>query len=172
VNHDPNHAHDHTQAPPAGALKDPDVYIELTLGDALHARIWLNGPASDTLAQILAFANPARPAPGPRRGGLEPQLLPLIEAGLLRPGEELTWHWPRLHRTETVTVTADGRIKVPDGSAWPSPFQAAHRIAGYQGNGWVYFKTADGRSLQELKTSLENREPAPGLAAAREQHTA
>lgn len=169
MNHDPNHAHDHTEAPPAWVLKDPDAYIELSLGDALTARIWLNGSASDAIAQILAFANPSRPAPGPRRGRLEPQLLPLIEAGLLRPGQELTWHRPRLRQTETLTVTADGRIRVPDGSAWPSPFQAAHRIAGYQGNGWVYFKTADGRSLQDLKTSLQSREVAPG-AAAREQH--
>jgi len=167
VNHD-DLANDHTGRPPAGALKDPDAYIELTLGEALHARIWINGRASEAIGQILAFAAPGRNAPGPRRVGLAPQLLPLIKAGLLSPGQELVWHQPRLRRTHTVTVTADGRLKIPDGTAWPSPFQAAHRIAGHQANGWVLFKTADGRSLQDLKTSLENREPG---TAAHDQRT-
>jgi hypothetical protein len=164
VNHD-ELANDPAGRPPAGPLRDPDAYIELTLGEALHARIWINGRASDAIGQILAFADPARDRSAPRRMGLEPQLLPLIEAGLLSAGQELTWHRPRLRRTETVTVTADGRLTIPDGSVWPSPFQAAHRIAGHAANGWVRFVTADGRSLQDLKASLENRAPDLGTAA-------
>lgn len=156
-----NHDHrpvDPTRRPPAGPLNDPDAYIELTLGEALHARIWVNGGASDAIGQILAFADRGRTAPGPRRiSRLEPQLLPLIEAGLLSPGQELTWHRPRLRRTHTVTVTAEGALKVPDGSVWPSPFQAALRTAGHPANGWALFATADGRSLQELRASLEDR---------------
>ena len=118
-----------------GAWKDPEAYIELDLGATIHARIWVHAAASDAIGQILAFADPGRNAPGPRRVGLAPQLLPLIKAGLLSPGQELVWHQPRLRRTHTVTVTADGRLKIADGTAWPSPFQAAHRIAGHQANG-------------------------------------
>lgn len=160
MNHD-DPANEHTRLPPAGALKDPDAYIELTLGEALHARIWINGRANEVIGQILALADPGRNAPAPRRTGLAPQLLPLIEAGLLRPGQELAWHRPRLRRTDTVTVTADGRLRIADGTAWPSPFQAALRLGGYPADGWVRFKTADGRSLKDLKTSLENPEPDP-----------
>ncbi|MBR7830629.1 hypothetical protein KDK95_30285 [Actinospica sp. MGRD01-02] len=144
--------------PPIGAIKDPEAYIELDLGAAVHARIWVYTAASAAIGQLLAFATASTGHGRTTRSGLAPQLAPLIDAGLLHPGQELTWHRPRLKRTETVTVTVDGRIELPDGTVWPSPFQAAHRIAGHPTDGWVRFKTADGRSLKDLRALLETGE--------------
>ena len=85
------------------------------------------------------------------------QLTGLIEAGLLTAGQELTWRRPRRGDQFALTVTADGQLQIPDGSTWPSPFQAASRIIGYPVDGWAVFTTATGQSLKELKATLNRR---------------
>ena len=137
-----------------------EAYIELSLGENAHARIWVTGDVGAAVREVLSLARD-QSAPAGRRAGkrIKPQLAPLIEAGLLNPGQELTWHRPRIGEQVTITVTADGQLRIPDGSVWPSPFQAASRITGYPADGWALFKAATGQSLADLKAALPNPDP-------------
>lgn len=139
--------------PPSGA------YIEFDAPN-FTARIWISGHAEAVVSEIAHLAQP-HPAPAVRTRAQRtaPKLTALLDAGVLAAGQKLTWQRPRLGEQVSVTVTADGQLAIPDGTVWPSPFQAAYRIAGYPANGWELFKTADGQSLADLKTSLP--EPAP-----------
>ena len=139
-----------------------EAYIELSLGENTHARIWVIGDAAAAVREVLSLARDQAPPAERRPGkGIKPQLAALIEAGLLDPGQELTWHRPRIGEHVTLTITADGQLKIPDGSVWPSPFQAASRITGYPADGWALFKTATGKSLADLKAALLGHDPEP-----------
>lgn len=112
--------------------------------------------------------------PGPDRTttakGLDPRLEPLIDAGLLAPGQQLTWDRPRLRVRHTVTVTDDGQVRLPDGTTYPSPHQAAKHLAGYPADGYAAFTTADGTTLATLSNRVaavpEDAGPDPCGAAA------
>lgn len=82
------------------------------------------------------------------------QLKPLIGAGLLASGQTLTWTQPRLRRTHTATVTAEGRLRLPDGTTWYSPYQAAKELTGYSADGWKVFTDDQGRTLADLAAAV------------------
>lgn len=141
------------EQPPSGA------YIELAAPN-FTARIWISGRADAVVSEIMHLAQPhPSPAVRTRTQRTAPKLTALLDAGALATGQKLTWQRPRLGEQVSVTVTADGQLAIPDGTVWPSPFQAASRIAGYPANGWELFKTADGHSLADLTASLTD--PAP-----------
>jgi Restriction Enzyme Adenine Methylase Associated len=52
-------------------------------------------------------------------------LLPLIRAGVLKPGDELTWKRPRKNEIHKAVVTQNGCLRIADGRIFTSPSPAA-----------------------------------------------
>lgn len=108
--------------------------------------------------ELLGRAGQSATATRARRDG---SLTPLIEAGLVSPGDALQHHQSRLKRTHTATVTADGWIEIPDGRAFPQPSPALKAQTGSSINGWgQYTHLPSGRRLQELREDAAARQPS------------
>ncbi|MFD7958678.1 DUF4357 domain-containing protein [Streptomyces ardesiacus] len=86
-------------------------------------------------------------------------LAPLLRAGLLTSGTRLHLHQPRANRSATATVHADGTLTV-EGKLTPfrSPSKAAFAVTQSQSNGWLTWRLADGRTLDDLRNELEQKE--------------
>ncbi|MEU0429760.1 hypothetical protein ABZ235_40575 [Streptomyces canus] len=109
---------------------------ELLKGKAVSA-----GDASGTASPAAVASN--------RRPG---RLMPIIEAGLAAPGDELRHHQSRLKRTYEATITADGWVQIPDGQEFPQPSPALKTQTGNEINGWgQYTHVPSGRPLWELR---------------------
>lgn len=81
----------------------------------------------------------------------------LIEAGLLVPGDDLTWHRPRKGDTFRATIQESGAIKLSDGREFSSPSRAAAEAAGIAAiDGW-YSWAVD--RLGEKLTTVRDRHP-------------
>lgn len=88
------------------------------------------------------------------------QITDLIDAGLLNPGDCLTWERPRLGATYTATVTDTGALLLSDGRTFSSPSRAAMDAANVPAyDGWDAWRTEDGTRLADLRTQLVA--PAP-----------
>lgn len=86
---------------------------------------------------------------GVRRPG---RLMPLIEAGLVAPGDTLRHHQPRLQRTYEATITADGWVRIPDGREFAQPSPALKAQTHNEVNAWrLYLHAPSGRPLKELR---------------------
>ena len=87
-----------------------------------------------------AVKAPARPKPPVRDAG--PALKPLLDAGLLMPGEPLILkHKGAEHNA---TVDSDGSMIVADGAVFASPSKAALSLIDRQScNGWDVWKARD-----------------------------
>ncbi|WBB73323.1 hypothetical protein O7602_27205 [Micromonospora sp. WMMD1128] len=82
----------------------------------------------------------------------------LIEAGLLEPDDELVHVQKRKRLTHRAVVTADGNIRLPDGSTYTKPSPALKACVGHDINGWGQWTHArSGHSLQELREQLRER---------------
>ncbi|MEV5798811.1 DUF4357 domain-containing protein [Streptomyces collinus] len=83
-------------------------------------------------------------------------LAEIMKAGLLDAGTVLTFHQPRANRRGRAVVTADGQLIV-DGhsSPFPSPSKAAGAVTGNFINGWTLWHLPDGRTLDDLRSTLE-----------------
>lgn len=139
-------------APPA-ELPNPAVYVELACGTAMRARIWISRDAPDAFHAVLDFARTAS-GDWPPRGAPKPgPIKELIDAGLLAPGQKLTWHRRNKADTYQATVTADARLRLADGSMHATPSGAASYIAGHPTKGWQVFTTDDGHTLAQLLAS-------------------
>jgi hypothetical protein len=78
-------------------------------------------------------------------------LAQLISAGLLKPGERLSWHRPRIGATYFATVTETGTLRLDEGGEFDTPSRAAREAADIEAvDGWVKWKMADGTPLAEL----------------------
>lgn len=121
-------------------------------------------PFTDTPNRVLRrllHLTDTGPDPATSRTNIPPHLAPLLAAGLLAPGQQLTWNRPRLRTRHTATVTADGRLRLDDGTIHPSPYQAARHLAGHPANGYTAFTTADGITLAQLAAALTNPDTPP-----------
>lgn len=85
-------------------------------------------------------------------------LMPLIDAGLLQPQDELLHVQPRRGLEHRATVTADGYIQTPDGQFHDKPSPALKSCVGYEINGWgQWTHVRTGRRLQELREELRKK---------------
>lgn len=135
----------------------PRIIIDDEVYEALadRARAWRDTP-NDVLRALLglpptvpdAIIKDAEPLPG--------QLGPLLRAGLLKPGQRLTWHRRNSGDTYTFTVTALGFLADDFGTEYIGPNRAATRIAGYPTKGWPVITTASGTALADLAASIAN----------------
>jgi hypothetical protein len=94
------------------------------------------------------------------RGGITD----LLDAGLVRAGEEFTWDRPARGARHTARIHSDGALVLADGRAYANPSGALTALGGKHQNGWTMWKrTTDGRALGDLRAELRTRR---GLAGA------
>ncbi|MFF7459081.1 hypothetical protein [Kitasatospora sp. NPDC008115] len=113
---------------------------------------------NDVLRRLLLDGE--RPASDPAGSRPTGALMPLIEAGLVRPGDQLRHTQSRLKFTYTATVTADGWIDIPDGRTFRLPSPALKAQVGYDVSGWAqYVHVPSGATLAELRERLAAGHP-------------
>ena len=79
----------------------------------------------------------SKTSPRPSHSSRRVTIRQVIDAGLLVPGERLVWERPRKGERWFATVTENGRLRLDDGSEYPTPTAAARAAAG--GHGEVFF---------------------------------
>lgn len=78
----------------------------------------------------------------------------LLDAGLLQPGQELTWERPRLGASYRAVVTENGSLQLEDGRTFSSPSRAASEAADIPAyDGWLAW-TLNGVQLKDLRAQL------------------
>ena len=83
-------------------------------------------------------------------------ILPLIRAGLVIPGDVLRHEQRRKGLTYTGSVTADGRIETSAG-VFAAPSPALRALVGYQINGWAHWThSPTAKTLAELREMLRD----------------
>ncbi|GAB3861693.1 hypothetical protein ACFPIJ_12045 [Dactylosporangium cerinum] len=125
--------------------------------DQVYAPLRELGRTGDTFNGVLRklLRLPGRDPSGRRRHRPGKRGLgTLVHAGLLQPGQRLTWARPRLDERHTVTVDADGNLITEDGSVCATPDSAAAACTGYLAADWPAFCTDDGVSLETLRNRL------------------
>lgn len=128
-------------------LVDPDVVA------ALRERGKFGDTYNDVIRDVLGLPR-LDVRVGGSRVGKAGSLVDIVAAGLLRPGQIVTWRRPALDKTHTATVTANGLLMTRDGETYTSPDACATAVAGYPSKGWPHWRTEDGTSLQELRNLI------------------
>lgn len=67
----------------------------------------------------------SKTSPRPSHSSRRVTIRQVIDAGLLVPGERLVWERPRKGERWFATVTENGRLRLDDGSEYPTPTAAA-----------------------------------------------
>lgn len=117
----------------------------------------LNGAGANDVINISITLGETAVEPDPTPSRFTGSLAPLMEAGLLKPGDKLAFHQRRAKRTGRARLLSDGRIAVQGQSAgFHSPSKAAEAITGNIINGWTLWRTQDGEgpTLDELRNRL------------------
>jgi len=109
---------------------------------------------NDVLRRILGLSAPseAEDSSTARRPG---NLAKLVNAGLVKPGDQLTHVRKRSGTTYHAVVTADGWTQLPDGRAFLGPSPALRANVGSQIDGnknWTH--DATGKTLRQLLDML------------------
>ncbi len=103
---------------------------------------------------------PQRQATADSPGVPSGTLAPLLDAGVLRPGETLTWRRRNIGTSYTVTVLPSGALQSADGRIHATVCAATRHACGRPGrNGWLTWRRADGASLDDLRQPLLTRYP-------------
>lgn len=121
---------------------DHEVYERLQR----EAQPFVDNP-NTVLRRLLNLGQEA-PTTGRRR---KSSLAPLLAAGRLSAGQRLTWRRRNLGETHTAYVTADGYLRLEDGSVCDSPSGACETVADCKINGWTVWCTDDGVPLAALR---------------------
>lgn len=126
---------------------DPEVLAHLS-----------SAGASDVISISISLGEKAV-EPAPVKTRFTGPLAPLMEAGLLEPGEKLAFHQPRARRTGRARVLSNGQLAVNgQPSAFWSPSKAAEAVTGNVINGWTLWRTQDGEgpTLDELRNQAQS----------------
>lgn len=127
---------------------DEDVYEEL----AKHARGFEQ--PNDVLRRLLLAPEQVQRASEVVTRSSNGRLRILLDAGLVKPGDKLVHHKPRLRQTYFATVTSEGAIET-DMGVYPEPSPALKDLTGSEVNGWKHWTHAtSGKSLRDLRDSL------------------
>lgn len=92
----------------------------------------------------------ARGVVRPARGSQRVTIKQVVTAGLLIPGETLVWERPRKGERWVSTVTADGRLRLEDGSEYATPTAAARAVGGRSAGLDVWKRTSNGEKLSDI----------------------
>ncbi|WP_197034553.1 MGMT family protein [Glycomyces sp. NRRL B-16210] len=111
------------------------------------------------LTRLLGLDGPETqqsPPPSPEAG----VLAPLVKAGLLREGDQLSWRRSQKNITYTATVGPNGTMRLANGAIAASPSGAATMLAGGNHPGWdVWKQIQSGLTLSQLRAQLGGAEP-------------
>jgi hypothetical protein len=129
----------------------PTIRVDDEVYATLQRRHTADRTVNHVLRDLLGLTATPRPA---RAHYVDRTLADLLRAGLLQPGQQLTWRRRQLQQIHTVNVNADGTLLAADGSAYASPNSAATGVAGYPVIGWPLWHTDDGASLDDLRAQL------------------
>jgi hypothetical protein len=81
------------------------------------------------------------------RGGIAE----LLDAGLVKAGDELVWDRRNLGVRHTARIRVDGSLVLTDGRVCTNPSGATQALGGTYANGWTTFRRmSDGRTLSGL----------------------
>ncbi|MFC5156700.1 DUF4357 domain-containing protein [Streptomyces amakusaensis] len=133
--------------------------VSLHFDNSVIARLVAAGPGETVhLTLSVDVSSGAAPSADARPAGVvAPQgpLAGLLLEGLLAAGDVLSFRQQRAGREAVATVSSDGRLVV-EGHAVPyaSPSKAASAVTGSPANGWLMWRTADGRALDDLRNQL------------------
>jgi hypothetical protein len=79
----------------------------------------------------------------------------LLDADLVKAGDELVWHRRNQGVRHTARIRIDGTLVLADGRVYANPSGATTALGGNHQNGWrVFRRVSDGRTLGELRTQL------------------
>ena len=94
----------------------------------------------------------SKTSPRPSHSSRRVTIRQVIDAGLLVPGERLVWDRPRKGERWFATVTENGRLRLDDGSEYPTPTAAARAAAGGRRGGGldVWKRTRNGQKLSDI----------------------
>lgn len=92
----------------------------------------------------------ARGVVRPARGSQRVTIKQVVTAGLLIPGETLVWERPRKGERWVSTVTADGRLRLEDGSEYATPTAATRAVGGRSAGLDVWKRTSNGEKLSDI----------------------
>lgn len=81
----------------------------------------------------------------------------VLRAGLLTPGERLTWQRPRKGELWVAEVTPLGRLRMEDGTEYATPTAAARAVGGASA-GLNVWKRSDGTSLADIWKQYRSRQ--------------
>ncbi len=128
---------------------DDDVYAEL----GRHVKGFEQ--PNDVLRRML-LAEAAAEAPSRTElAGRKGKLLPLLEGGLIKPGDKLRHVQTRKGNIFEATVTASGEIVTTKGT-YPAPSPALVDFVGSQIDGWAnWLHLPSGKSLRQLRSTLK-----------------
>lgn len=130
--------------------------VELAGGE-----IYLQPPEQWPPEPVMVPAAGLQPQLAAESPGVWPGMLaPLLEAGVLQPGEILTWRRRNIGTSYTVTVLPGGALQTADGRVHATVCAAtAHACGRHGSNGWLSWRRADGLSLDSLRQPLLARYP-------------
>ncbi|PLS30497.1 hypothetical protein Uis1B_1642 [Bifidobacterium margollesii] len=74
----------------------------------------------------------------------------VLDAGLLVAGETFEWVRPRKGERWVATITDDGRMRMEDGTEYPSPTAAARAVGGSSAGLNVWKRTSNGQKLSDI----------------------
>src|SRR5665213_1393358 len=121
----------------------PVTVIRIALYEDVNGRRFLDCEGIDE-PELVYPAEVAIALPVPPNKVYQVSIADLIGSGLLAAGDELVWERPRLGQTYRCTVTADGRLALPDGSLASTPSGAAKSVTGLGAyDGWEAWRVPD-----------------------------
>lgn len=141
------------RATPASVPVVPPVTVPATSGAGTRA------PAASRPTTNVPIVKRMPPSASPKGGAkaqYDEDMLLLLEMGPLRPGERLIFEQPRKGRRHTAFVESDGGLRFQN-ARYVSPSGAAVSAAGRSSNGWICWRTTDGRLLDDLRKRARKR---------------
>ncbi|NEE01205.1 restriction system modified-DNA reader domain-containing protein [Phytoactinopolyspora halotolerans] len=127
---------------------DDDVYAELERHVQGFER------PNDVLRRLLLKVD-TRPPRIDGVSGRRGKLMPLIEAGLIKPGEKLQHEQTRKGNVYEATVATSGEIVTVKGT-YQAPSPALAALVGSQIDGWAnWLHAPSGKTLRQLRLKLE-----------------
>ncbi|MEV0105308.1 DUF4357 domain-containing protein [Nocardia sp. NPDC050799] len=115
-----------------------------------------NGSASPTKHTSIERVPPAGSFRSAGKAHYDEDMLLLLDLGMLRPGQQLIFDQPRKGLRHIAFVEPDGGLRFQN-TRYVSPSGAAVAAAGRSSNGWICWRTTDGRLLDDLRKSARKR---------------
>lgn len=145
----------------------PVTLVPVTLYEDQQGRRFLDIEAEHEPEFAPVADAPTRLADLSTFEGKRIRIADLLDAELVRPGEQLVWERPRLGVTYAATITSNGALELSDGRRFASPSRAAVEAARVPSmDGWLAWKVPriNNALLNDLRIQLVQARAAPPAA--------